>query len=256
MLKFSFWPAPFAGWVFKNNIKGINMKKVLLIIGVLVAIGLGCIFYSWYDYLKADYKLWPDGVVYYKFVGDEWETYKIEKHRIKICMSDWERESCIKFIELEYPGDNDIYCRIVLGTKNSAKKGFIKNSFFQFNKIRGASYGTIRHELGHVIGLIHEHQRPDRDKYIKINWKNIKLLRQHNFWKLDNPYIDYDKHPYDYYSIMHYSCSSKGIGDKKSIQSLDSNYSCDEIGKRGKRGKITEFDYMKVNAMYNDEACK
>ena len=32
---------------------------------------------------------------------------------------------------------------------------------------------TMMHELGHVIGLSHEHQRPDRDDYLTMEWKNM-----------------------------------------------------------------------------------
>lgn len=34
-------------------------------------------------------------------------------------------------------------------------------------------YPTIIHEFMHVVGFIHEHQRDDRDGYVKINWNNI-----------------------------------------------------------------------------------
>jgi len=45
------------------------------------------------------------------------------------------------------------------------------------------------HELGHVLGFQHEHQRWDRDAHITVNYENIKSGRAHD---------------YDYRSIMHY----------------------------------------------------
>ncbi len=89
--------------------------------------------------------------------------------------------------------------------------------------------GTIIHEFLHVLGAIHEHNRPDRDDHIRVNWENIYGEDSHTqFWKttwqgqsqitschdVTGPRYDncvgdevierMDDLPYDLDSIMHY----------------------------------------------------
>jgi hypothetical protein len=64
------------------------------------------------------------------------------------------------------------------------------------------SLGTLLHELGHVVGLWHEHERPDRNTYITFNPGNVILGSESNFTQLSDNFQDLG--PYDYASIMHY----------------------------------------------------
>lgn len=64
--------------------------------------------------------------------------------------------------------------------------------------------GTPAHEIGHALGLIHEHTRYDRDEHININPHAISESSLGNFVKTQNTIVPGDV-PYDLSSIMHYS---------------------------------------------------
>lgn len=82
--------------------------------------------------------------------------------------------------------------------------------------------GTAIHELMHVIGFTHEHNRFDRDDNVWIEWANIRegasvqkqktsilgyffLDRKHNFVKMKPKTTTSYGVAYDYKSVMHYS---------------------------------------------------
>lgn len=86
--------------------------------------------------------------------------------------------------------------------------------------------GVIRHELGHTLGLIHEHQRMMRDNHIKVLWANIPADKHSQFKKWNVVYGDTalastGLSPYDLKSIMHYSSWTFASPGKRSLRKLN-----------------------------------
>lgn len=79
--------------------------------------------------------------------------------------------------------------------------------------------GSIMHEVGHLLGLEHEHTRPDRDQHIKVNWENIQSDKRHNFETA--PARSRLPGAYDVDSIMHYGAYNFSIDGKPTITLLD-----------------------------------
>jgi len=96
---------------------------------------------------------------------------------------------------------------------------------------------AILHELGHKLGLEHEHQRPDRDSYITIKWEEVSPGTESQF-TLSNPELyNYTNYSYDYASIMHYSL--------KETSAIDPHGH--EIGS----DTISPLDALKLQSIYD-----
>ena len=124
---------------------------------------------------------------------------------------------------------------------------------------------TPAHEIMHALGRDHEHQRPDRDKYVTIDPKNSCQFHNitHNYNGIFYTYIGpYDMTKfdnlkthnieYDYGSVMHYSrwqCSYKHKEKEKPSMSFTRKFkgNKDDVGQRT---KLTARDIQHINAEY------
>ncbi|ESO98798.1 hypothetical protein LOTGIDRAFT_113898, partial [Lottia gigantea] len=106
---------------------------------------------------------------------------------------------------------------------------------------------VIMHELGHAIGMVHEHQRYDRDNYITIVRENVRPAVLDQFKKFSRNVVDIGSVPYDYLSIMHYGKSFfSADGFSTTIRTNNPNYQ-DLIGRTE---QLSFIDVKAVNLMY------
>lgn len=113
-------------------------------------------------------------------------------------------------------------------------------------------FGHAAHEVGHAIGLFHEHTRSDRDQYIRIQWDNIKDERYKNNFKLYPHHNATRSIEYDFQSVMHYPLDAfaKERGqDTIAVQDTIRLPEC--IKNIGQRGSLSYKDMLRVNKMYN-----
>ena len=76
---------------------------------------------------------------------------------------------------------------------------------------------TICHELGHVLGLIHEHQRSDRDSFVTVYTNNLIAGQLGNFIKLGN---SQNVGAYDFFSLMHYARNAASL-DPNTLNTIE-----------------------------------
>lgn len=88
-----------------------------------------------------------------------------------------ESKTCVKFI----PNENDSKSHILINKMKNRGCSAVAGYRPDVNPIPVnymppecfESDGTIQHELLHVLGLLHEQARPDRDSHVKVLWENI-----------------------------------------------------------------------------------
>jgi hypothetical protein len=148
---------------------------------------------------------WPDGVVPYQYqAGLPGNAMRAMEEAI----NDYEKYTSIRFVErteknaLSYPD----YIEVIRESRPGWCWTYAGRTGGRQPLALGAwcSKAAAIHEIGHVLGLLHEQTREDRDEYIQILWDNIQDdgVSLYQFYQYNEQYDDIG--PYDYASIMHY----------------------------------------------------
>jgi hypothetical protein len=108
------------------------------------------------------------------------------------------------------------------------------------------SAGSVIHEIGHAVGLFHEHTREDRDTYVEIVWGNISSGMSGNFAQQIASSDDIGA--YDYSSIMHYPTHGFSSNGSPTIITKPPGISI------GQRSALSAGDIAGASYMYGGSA--
>ena len=116
------------------------------------------------------HKIWPKGRVPYKVHSSVNST---TKSRLTSAMNEWQNKSKQRVRFVKATASDNAYVLVSEGSPRVEFVGYRANTVSKLY-LRDSEYQTVvRHELGHVLGLEHEHRRKDRGSHIQVISSNI-----------------------------------------------------------------------------------
>ncbi|CAG0915469.1 unnamed protein product [Notodromas monacha] len=194
---------------------------------------------SWYIY-------WPNSVIYYEIDS----SLNNERGAIQEAMEEYHRNTCLRFEERN--GNTNIRNYIYIRGDLSgcwSYMGMYTQGYQEVSLQRnGCVYkGTIMHELMHAAGFWHEHQRFDRDDYVRIRFENVISGYESNFDIADlSQSVNVGGASYDFDSVMHYELTAFSSNGQRTIEP----YGGQDPGFVWDQNYFSAGDINQLNAVY------
>ena len=191
---------------------------------------------------------WPNNTVPYEFSSDISDTY-IDKANMAMEMIS--KHSKVVFKERR----NETY--YVLFKQNSNRQASASLGLDPFIKEHEVNFdpawfeaGSFAHELLHILGIVHEHTRSDRDDYVTVYSNNIQSCSESNFRRHLSFMPDAG---YDYNSIMHYGSYACLNPDTDKVPENATILTTNGEEVRANRSDLSEKDIQQINELYPDD---
>ena len=212
--------------------------------------------------------LWPqaaDGRHHVPFTFDD-NVPGARRESIQKALSEWQSATAISFVPRSH---QENYMHFVMSEGIGSCSAFMgmPRGKGDIRIGEACTYTGLLHEIGHALGLLHEHTHPARDRYVTVFDENIRssfldMIRE-QFKIARVSFVLPDDHPqfYDLRSVMHYRSMSGSGNGKPTIcvnPSLDTpatlvDGACDDAERSellGTTPQLSEGDVATINWIY------
>jgi hypothetical protein len=180
--------------------------------------------------------MWPFQTVYFAINGT-----LPDQARVTNAIAHWQANTNLRFVQRTTQPN---FVEFVRGSGCSSKLGMVGGRQ-EIVLANNCTMGNVIHEIGHAVGLLHEHTRQDRDSFIRINWGNILAGQSDNFQRYDLSGINgFDSGGFDFGSVMMYDSFAHTANGQATITRLDGT----TFGSQ--RNGLAAGDLQLVNWMY------